>query len=241
MLLLFLVVQPSTDEHGWQYRSSWPTQALEANDENWSNNNASNADVRRRLWMTTVVKRDDVLAAKRKISELILSRQRGVILSGPLLRLEHDENGEKKWVSRQCALLDEKIEIMDEQTGEKVDELYVLGHQIKMLDGFAFSVRKLDGSSCVLFDTDSKETRRRWLIAISYQIAVRGPLIDFAPFPYAPPLGEDVSNRVILCGHLLKKGQTGMNWKSRFFRLTPRELQYYDRDALKGSIKVRLL
>ena len=85
----------------------------------------------------------------------------------------------------------------------------MLGHQIKMLDGFAFSVRKLDGSSCVLFDTDSKETRRRWLIAISYQIAVRGPLIDFAPFPYAPPLGEDVGNRVILCGDLLKKGQTG--------------------------------
>jgi hypothetical protein len=109
---------------------------------------------------------------------------------------------------------------------------------LEMLDGFAFSIRKLDGSSCVLFDTDSKETRRRWLIAISYQIAVRGPLIDFPPFPYAPPLGEDVSNRVILCGNLLKKGQSGMNWKIRFFKLTPRELQYFDRETLKGSIKV---
>ena len=29
-----------------------------------------------------------------------------------------------------------------------------------------------------------------------------------------------------------------MNWKSRFFKLTPRELQYYDKDMLKGSIKV---
>ena len=188
--------------------------------------------------MTTVVKRDDVLSAKRKISELILSRERGVILRGPLLRLEEDESGEKKWVLRICALTDEKIEIVNDEN-EVIDELPILGHQIKMLDGFAFSVRKLDGSSCVLFDTDSKETRRRWLIAISYQIAVRGPLIDFAPFPYAPPLGEDVSNRIILCGDLLKKGQTGMNWKSRFFKLTPRELQYYDRETLKGSIKVR--
>ena len=29
-----------------------------------------------------------------------------------------------------------------------------------------------------------------------------------------------------------------MNWKSRFFKLTPRELQYYDKDILKGSIKL---
>jgi hypothetical protein len=29
-----------------------------------------------------------------------------------------------------------------------------------------------------------------------------------------------------------------MNWKIRFFKLTPRELQYFDRETLKGSIKV---
>jgi hypothetical protein len=232
------VVQQSTDEHGWQYRSHWPKVASETADEPWCNNHATNADVRRRLWMTTVVRRDDILSAKRKISDLILSRQRGVILNGPLMRLETDATGNKKWMSRKCSLLDEKIEMVDEETGEKVDELRVLGNQIKMLDGYAFSVRKLDGSYCTLFDTDSKETRRRWLIAISYQIAVRGPLIDFAPFPYAPPLGEDIGNRIILCGELLKKGQTGINWKNRFFKLTPRELQYFDRESLKGSIKV---
>eukprot|EP00596_Hydrurales_sp_CCMP1899_P005218 CAMPEP_0119052392 /NCGR_PEP_ID=MMETSP1177-20130426/73707_1 /TAXON_ID=2985 /ORGANISM="Ochromonas sp, Strain CCMP1899" /LENGTH=720 /DNA_ID=CAMNT_0007031945 /DNA_START=118 /DNA_END=2280 /DNA_ORIENTATION=+ len=235
---LLYVVQQSTDEHGWQYRSHWPKVASETADEPWCNNHATNADVRRRLWMTTVVRRDDILSAKRKISDLILSRQRGVILNGPLMRLETDAAGNKKWMSRKCSLLDEKIEMVDEETGEKVDELRVLGNQIKMLDGYAFSVRKLDGSYCTLFDTDSKETRRRWLIAISYQIAVRGPLIDFAPFPYAPPLGEDIGNRIILCGELLKKGQTGINWKNRFFKLTPRELQYFDREALKGSIKI---
>ena len=85
--------------------------------------------------MTTAVKKEDVLNAKRKISELILSRQRGVILSGPLLRLEEDENGEKKWMSRFCSLLDEKIEVRDIDNGELVDEFNVLGQQIKMLDG----------------------------------------------------------------------------------------------------------
>ena len=51
-------------------------------------------------------------------------------------------------------------------------------------------------------------------------------------------LHQDAASRTILCGDLNKKGQTGMNWKSRFFKLSPRELQYYDRDTLKGSIKV---
>jgi hypothetical protein len=75
--------------------------------------------------------------------------------------------------------------------------------------------------------------RRRWLIPTGYQIAVRGPVI-----PYAPLLGEDVINRVILCENLLKKGQSGMNWKIGFFKLTPRVLQYFDRETLKGSIEV---
>ena len=107
-----------------------------------------------------------------------------------------------------------------------------------MLDGYAFSLRSMDGKLCTIFDTDSSETRRRWLVAITYQIAVRNPLMDFPPFTYAPPLGEDAMSRTIICGDLQKRGQTGMNWKSRFFKLTPRELQYYDKDILKGSIKL---
>ena len=233
------MVQHSTDEHGWQYRSQWPRFALEPTDESWTNQNNPKADVRRRLWMTTVVKRDDVLTAKRKISDLIYSRQRGIILHGPLLRLENGEHDRAKvWIVRKAALIDDRIELYDEETNRKVADLPILGRQIKMLDGFAFSIREIDGSSCIIFDTDSKETRRRWLVAISYQIAVRGPLIDFAPFPYAPPLGEDGSNRTIVCGEMLKKGQSGMNWRSRFFKLTPRELQYFDRETLKGSVKV---
>ena len=184
------VVQQNTDEHGWQYRSSWPRFALEPSDEQWSSRNGPRADVRRRLWMTTVVKRDEVIAAKWKIAELIHSRQRGVILSGPLLRLEDDPYHGKAWVVRRAALYDERIELYDEQTSEKVAELPIVGYQVKMLDGYAFSLRTLDGKQCTIFDTDSRETRRRWLVAITYQIAVRGPLMDFAPFPYAPPLGE---------------------------------------------------
>ena len=232
------VVQQSTDEHGWQYRSHWPKFVLESEDEPWSNHNSPTADVRRRLWMTTVVKKDDNLAAKKKISELVASRDRGVILSGPLLRLEENKDGTKSWVVRKATLVDDKILLYDDETNQKLTDLPILGRQIKMLEGFAFSIRRHDGASCEIFDTDSKETRRRWLVGISYQIAICSPLVDFSPFPYAPPIGEDNLTRTVICGTLAKRGQSGFNWKNRFFRLSPRELQYYDQEMLKGTIKI---
>lgn len=128
---LIYVVQQNTDEHGWQYRSSWPRYALETSDEPWSSRNSTRADVRRRLWMTTVVKRDEVITAKRKISDLIHSRQRGVILSGPLLKLEEYKQ-EKSWIVRKAALLDEKLDMHDHETNAKVEELSVLGNQVRL-------------------------------------------------------------------------------------------------------------
>ena len=231
------VVQESTDEHGWQYRSQWPQHALDASDELWTNHETSALDVRWRLWMSTVVRRDDVLEAKRRISGLLRSRLRGEIMVGKLTRLEEDESGNKVWVKRKCALHDETIEISDVNTGEFIDEKGILGYQIKVLDGFAFSLSRLDSSSCIIFDADSKESRRKWLIAISYQTAVRGPLIDFAPFPYAPPIG-DIHNRILLCGNLLQMGLPYISWKTRFFKLTPNELQIYKGEVLKRIIKV---
>ena len=106
--------------------------------------------------MTTLVERENVSLAKMRLSEVVVSREIGLILNGPLLRLEQDENGDKKWIPRNCTLSNEKVVIMDEENGEKVDEVHVVGCQMKLLDGFAFSVRTLDGSSCVLFDTDSE-------------------------------------------------------------------------------------
>ena len=198
-------MQQNTDEHGWQYRSSWPRFALESSDEAWSGTNGPRADVRRRLWMTTVVKRDEIIAAKRKIADLIHSRHRGVILSGPLLRLEENGAQGKSWTVRNCTLVDEKMELFDEQTNAKVGELPVMGNHVKMLDGFSFSVRSPDGKSCTIFDADCRETRRRWLVAMTYQLAVRDAMLDYVPFPYAPPLGEDASSRTVICGDLLKK------------------------------------
>ena len=243
-IALRTVVHDGTDEFGWQYRSTWPDQTLELQNELWSKYNDPNADVRWRMWMTTMVKLGDLLEAKVRISEALLSRQGGIIIESSLLILEKFDN-EKKWIPRRCVLLGDTIEIIDEITGKIVDELDLLEYHIKMMKGFAFSLHKNDGFFCVLFDADSAETRKKWLIAISYQLAFRSPLINFAPFAYAPPIGDDV-HRLILCGDMMKqellesKWNTRINWNTCFFRLTPSELKYTAAASrVNGAVQVR--
>jgi hypothetical protein len=104
------VLQPSTDEHGWQYRSEWSNGPLTDKDEQWVRSNAPGLDVRRRLWMATVVSRDLVVAAKRRLAEAISSRVRGVIMEGTLFRQEQGALM-KTWQKRHVVLTDDTIEI----------------------------------------------------------------------------------------------------------------------------------
>jgi hypothetical protein len=75
------VLQPNTDEHGWQYRSEWcEAGIITENDEQWVRTNAPGLDVRRRLWMITVVKRDDVVCGS--FFSKLLQRIDGLTLIG---------------------------------------------------------------------------------------------------------------------------------------------------------------
>ena len=175
--------------------------------------------------MTTLVHENKVLDAKKKISEMAISHQKGVIMESLLLRLEQDSEGVKSWVKKRVVLLDGKIQVTDIGTGLTLNEYDLSKFEIKMMNGFAFSVRSLDGLSCVLFDADSTETKRQWLAAISYQKAVRSTMISFPPFPYAPPLGTP-RDHSILCGELLRKEGVFFSSSKTFFRLTSTQLQY---------------
>lgn len=66
------VVHENTDEHGWQYRRDWNiAQVSNFNKENetWTSYAEPNTFVRRRIWMTTVVSRQDLIRTKRLLSE----------------------------------------------------------------------------------------------------------------------------------------------------------------------------
>lgn len=185
--------------------------------------------------MSTIVQVEDILEAKIRISDALLCVDMGVILSASLLVLEKPNNNEKKWMPRKCVLSDDLIEIFDEETDEILDEIDLVDFHVKIMKGFAFSLQKNDGSCCVLFDADSSELRRRWLIAITYQMAVREPLVSFAPFHYAPPI-RDAAHRLILCGYLSKLGAARISWSAALLRLTPAQLTYVN--ATTGAKKV---
>jgi hypothetical protein len=63
------IVHENTDEFGWQYRHQWPHSVPGPKEEPWSNKQNSSSRVRRRIWMTTVCPRQDLVRAKRYLAE----------------------------------------------------------------------------------------------------------------------------------------------------------------------------
>ena len=267
------VLQPSTDEHGWQYRSTWSNGILSSSDEQWVKSNSFGLDARRRLWITTVVKQEDMVLAKTRLSEGFKTKTRGVIMLGDLYRQEA-RTLRKVWQRRFVVLTDTKIEIYVNSGGKKIAELSLMDCDIKMLFGvqcpgreYAFSVRDSAGNLVGLFDADNREIRRRWVVAIRYQLALHCAGVNFPPFDYGPPTGDDIATRVLMCGELMKQGSSGAKtWKNRcdtavilllllirhniviriclslllferrFFQLTPLELQWFDKEVLRGTL-----
>mmetsp|Transcript_23543 Transcript_23543/g.21418 ORF Transcript_23543/g.21418 Transcript_23543/m.21418 type:complete len:1061 (-) Transcript_23543:928-4110(-) len=236
------VKHTNTDDHGWQYRSDWSVGVLSPQDEQWVGVNADGRDVRRRLWMTTVVRRDDVIRAKRILSESLQKARTGVILQGELYKLEQGALS-KSWQRRLVRLFHDSLEFYS--GNEKKGDLAFQGCDVKMLFGsqcpgrdYAFSIRHPNGTVGVLLDADSKEIRRRWVVAIGYQIALNWPDVNFPPFDYGPPVGDEGNGRVLICGELQKRGHMVKNWKTRFFQLVPKELQYFEKESLKGKISI---
>jgi hypothetical protein len=194
--------------------------------------------------MTTVVKKDEVLTTKQRVAATLRQRRRGAIMQGDLYRLE-TTNGpsgrSSSWKMKRCVLHDDRIECYDAGDG-KVEEIPIGMCELSLLsekqcpgDMFAFALKLPGGTITALLAADTYELRRRWAVGLIYQIGISRPCVDFTPFPYGPPMGEILDRRTIICGELQKKGQRGINWKNRFFKLTPRDLQYFEKDTLKGK------
>jgi len=79
------IIQQNTDDDGWQYRSTWSDGVISSREENWLPIMSDNSYCRRRVWMTTVVKREDVANAKRLLSDAIHRYPIDAILEGTLL------------------------------------------------------------------------------------------------------------------------------------------------------------
>eukprot|EP01040_Poterioochromonas_malhamensis_P004390 gene4390-4706_t len=233
------IIHENTDEFGWQYRHQWPYAVPGPKDEPWSPKQNSSSRVRRRIWMTTVVPRQDLVRAKRYLAENLRIDNGMIKKQGDLYRYEKGTLT-KSWHKRKVVLYHNRLEFYS--GNNKKGEVLLNDVEVKMLfesqcqgRKYAFSIRNATGAVGVLLDAEDEAVRRSWVMAIQYQLAVTSHEVNFAPLEIAPPTGESPDSRVLISGDLMLQGSDG-TWIPRHFQLTPRELIYYQDTTLKGRI-----
>lgn len=257
------VLGDDRDRHGWEYRSNWTDgNEVGPDDEQWRGE-SKDAAVRRRIWMTSVVKTEFLQRAKQAISEAFQSYARGnknKLMMGPLYVQERGMGGIRKtWEERECVLKPDCIEVyLPRETNKiiggtetrkcllkidlvgvsvaccSVNELQLSGQHN------TFSIRERDtGKILGLFDANEVADRKRWLHAINYQIALGSDMMNFPPLDMSPPADRECPDSTLVFGFLDKKGHFRPTWKHRFFQLTPYELQYYDGVIIKGKVPLK--
>lgn len=239
------IVHDRTDKCGWQYRSTWPSTAIpSAKEEQWVKDYISQFHyVRRRIWMTTIVQRIDLVRTKRLLSDNVHIDHGTIKLQGELFRYEKGTLT-KAWNKRRVILHQNRIEFYS--GNNKKGEVPLNECEIKMLTPeqcqgrqYAFSIRNPTGSVGILLDADDRDTRRDWVLAIQYQLALNSDNMNFNPLEYAPPTGTYPDNRVMLSSDLKILGKDGKVWLPRHFQLLPREIICFNEgDELKGRIFV---
>lgn len=255
------VLGDDRDNHGWEYRSDWADgEELAEDDEQWQGD-YKKANVRRRIWMTSVVKTKYYQRAKQTISEAFQKFGNGnksQLMMGSLFIQEQGMLG-KKWEERECILKPDCIEVYplrqpNTSTGGVQNRKLLL--KINLLDASIscgsviglqlperqnpFFVRERDtGKILGLFDATESSHRKRWIHAINYQVALGSSNVNFPPLPNSPPADRECPDSVLVFGHLHKKGHFAPTWKHRFFQLTPYELQYYDGVIIKGRVPLK--
>ena len=244
------VLSPDTDEHGWEYRSQFSDGVLTDSDEQWSSIKQSKCFARRRVWMATMCKIEDVVMAKRALGEAVAKRHKTLILEGEIFRRENTPGSiVKTWQKRYIYLQSTCIEIYNLQKsdgGKKLAEIMLPECECAMiLEGdhpYAFSISHHSRSTpLAFFDAEEWEPRRRWIIAITYQLALLDPFINFPAFDYGPRTANNPSKAVLLAGELEKQSyQMGRSWSKKIFILRLDSLSFYTATEVMVMVMIEL-
>jgi hypothetical protein len=233
------LVHEHTDEFGWQFRHQWPHSAPGPKDEPWSSKQNSSSRVRRRIWMTTVVPRQDLVRAKRYLAENLRVDNGMIKKQGELFRYEKGTLTHT-WNKRRVVLYHNRIEFYS--GNNKKGEVLLNDVEVRMLFDtqcqgrrYAFSIRNATGSVGVLLDAEDELVRRSWVMAIQYQLMITSFEMNFPPLEIAPPTSDYPDNRVFVSGDLMLQGSDG-TWIPRHFQLLTRELIYFQETNMRGRI-----
>lgn len=111
------VVDDHTDINGWEYRSNWSNGVPAEDEEPWTGNRTNQALVRRRLWLASCVKDDELISAKKVLAAYMLenmTRKDERMIRGDILRKEVGMWRSLKWVTRHMVLYEDRVEIFQD-------------------------------------------------------------------------------------------------------------------------------
>jgi hypothetical protein len=246
------VIYPSKDETGWQYGSSFDS-------FDWSPVPNEESSVRRRVWMRTLVKENELEACRNAFYAYIQSHPRGVIMSTPLQRQSHFR---KRWCNGVATLSDSKIDLILENNYKQNVAYDIKGCEVKPLNGttghytsdadkyFLFGLRRIGGAVilgkienptaegivCVL-NALSAQDRDKWIDALNHQLMlINGHFYSHSEVSgfYGPPTLVDTP---YFSWRLMKKGK--VVWKTRTFELRKSGVfAYYKRGTLIGEVSI---
>ena len=229
----------NTDDYGWQYRSTWSNGSMYSKDEPWAASyDEKKHHVRRRLWMTVVVKQDDVINAKKMIYGVLndSASKDSVLVQGSIYYLDTAHQN-VNWLKAKILLYHKKIEFYVGNTAKcevQLDSSCKVSLLFKSQSNGkenAFHIQNADNHVLVTLMADNDEDRLNWVRCIEYQIAILHWDLNFPPFIYGPPAGFTSMNSILFCGDLRKDNQTPLH-----FQLRPTMLLAFQ----KGKLIIRL-
>jgi hypothetical protein len=269
------IVQQNTDDQGWQYRSTWSDGTVGANEEPWTDNYDLTKYVRRRMWMTTVVRKDDMMKAKALVAESIHKPRDDVIYQEYLYVCHATAAGNN---NKSDSLISSAVSIMNSTSKialprgswgrckvilyhkklefyngfDKVGDVNLVDCEVRPLPNHSmqtmqdvtnnrehiFSMQHPLTSLHILFQCDNHESRLRWLKALSYQLLVIIPDLNFETLSYSPPTGLLPEQRVLYCGDLQILDSNSLQWETFQIHLHEQMLvcRYRSDSALYGRL-----
>lgn len=254
---------PNKDSMGWEYNQNFSLA------DGWSDHPTPESAVRRRLWIRTCVRNNDLYLARMKLQEYLKSHPRGICKVGKIVRQSLIRN---RWTNGSAVLTDKSLdlalennyrssysfplegcevvsllydEIENSYRGEQWHKSSSSGAQFNVQSHinsdyrYQFALRKLTASG--------GDLGLLCILCVSSQeekdswIAALGHQCALVNLIFWPfSFGPPIVDQVLAKGELWKKGHLVPTWKYRTFELRQNgTLAYFKGSELKGKIRLR--
>ncbi len=216
--------------------------------------------------MTTVVRKDDMMKAKKlavesinRSSEDAIYQENLSVCQPPDISASHVASQgsagaspisiglvKGKWEQCKVLLYHKKLEFYNGH--DKVGDVNIMDCEVRTVDStvnsiaegreHVFAIQHLLSQMCIYFQCENAASRLRWMNCLTYQILLISPDLNFDPLVVAPPTGELPQQRVLYCGDLQISDSIHGRWDMFQIQLQEQTLLCFHRSdgALYGKL-----